>query len=150
MILCRGTALGTCSGQKEAAGMPGHLQRLQLADQGYEGLWRLRVQHSVCIHLELCLEDGLDAVEAYLHGHPSSADGAGISALSPTSEGSVCIELPVRVPGCQRLKLLASRQTNLVGGRNLWALQRLKADKAHQSCQSCVQLLCYMTPGNET
>ena len=47
--------------------MPSHLQRLQLADQGYEGLRRLRVQDSVCIHLKLCLADGLNAAQVHLH-----------------------------------------------------------------------------------
>ena len=85
ILLCHGTMMEACSDQEEAAGVPIHLQRLQLADQGYEGLRRLRVQHSIRIHPELRLADGLDAAQVHLRGHPNSADAARTSALSTHS-----------------------------------------------------------------
>ena len=44
-----------------------YLQGLQLADQGYESLGCFRIQHSVCIHLELCSADGFNAAHIPLH-----------------------------------------------------------------------------------
>ena len=73
--------------------MPSHLQRLQLADQGYEGLGRLRVQDSICVHLELCLADGLNAAQVHLHDDACKADAAP-STVHPQMKAQSASGLP--------------------------------------------------------
>ena len=86
--------------------MPSHLQRLQLADQGYEGLRRLRVQDSICIHLKLCLADGLDTAHFHLHTTHARLMLRFVPFPS-TAEDRLWIQLVVRRPTCSCMCLHA-------------------------------------------